>query len=35
VCDGVIEVIAAFDRGEPLHVVNDVALADGARTGVG
>ena len=35
VCDGVIEVIAAFERGEPLHVVNDVVPVGGARTGVG
>jgi D-3-phosphoglycerate dehydrogenase / 2-oxoglutarate reductase len=35
VCDGVIEVIAAFDDGERLHVVNDVVPVGGAPTGVG
>ena len=35
VTDGVVEVVTAFDRGELLHVVNDVTPVDGARTGVG
>jgi D-3-phosphoglycerate dehydrogenase len=35
VTDGVVEIISAFDRGELLHVVNDVAPVDRARTGVG
>jgi D-3-phosphoglycerate dehydrogenase len=35
VTDGVVEIINAFDRGELLHVVNDVSTVHRARTGVG